>query len=67
MLMGTLSVITSFFGLLFVMFTLIKNLKQIHRTSYMILGIVAFLLRGVCLLLTTLFYRNPTEDFFITN
>lgn len=62
-----MNVITSFFGLLFVMFTLLKNLKRIHRTSYMILGVVAFLLRGLSLFLTTLLYKNPAEDLFITN
>ena len=65
--MGLANVGASFVGLLFVMCTLIKNLKSIHRTSYMILGLTAFLLRAACLCLTTFFYRNPTEDFFITN
>lgn len=60
MIIGSVNVITSFLGLIFVMFTLIKNLKRIHRTSYMILGVISFLMRAVCLFLITYFYRNPT-------
>ena len=66
-LMGVFSVITAFVGFMFVLFTLIINLKRLHKTSYVILGISAFILRATCLFLTTYFYKNPTEDFFITN
>lgn len=57
-MMGLLSVATSFIGLLFVMFTLVKKLKRLHKTSYLILGVVAFILRGICLSIITFFYRN---------
>lgn len=67
MIVGMINILTSFFGLLFVAFTLVKNLKKIHRKSYMGLGVLAFGFRAICLVMFTYFYKSPREDFFITN
>ncbi len=58
--MGSINILTSFFGLGFVVFTLVKNLKRIHRKSYMVMGILAFTFRALCLVAITYYYRNPT-------
>jgi hypothetical protein len=65
--MGSINIMASFLGMLFIIFTLVKDLKNLHRKSYMVLGVLSFFLRGLCLFMLSYYYKNPRDDFFITS
>ena len=63
-IMGSINILTSFFGLLFVIFTLVKDLKRLHRKTYVVLGVLAFMFRGNMVVYDHIFLSQSKRRLF---